>query len=257
MPLRRGHVFLGWLAARVIPLLGLAALLGAAIALRTRRRFTLDSRADLSKLLQGVLEQPGAFRRVDALFLRPLVPLADGRAISLQRARQLASRGRLFCTRERPPLALKAMRAGATVLDDRTDEGRTVARALAAVDLDVWAGMIDACVEDPLLDGVNRVLRRRGEEWAVRVSTKVTTGVAAIDMAPMGGQLPGLHGNRLVLVDAHAPWLAEAAEQFGSRTQAATFMLLDQLAGRLSLPEARREPLLGEVAQQVVLEAFA
>jgi hypothetical protein len=243
--------------ARLLPPLVLLGLLGAAIALRTRRRFSLDSRADLSKLLQGVLEQPGAFRRVDALFLRPLVPLADGRAISLLRARQLASKGRLFCTRDRPPLARRAMRAGATVLDDRLDEGRTVARALAAVDLDRWAEMIDACVEDPLLEGVNRILRKQGEEWSVRASTRVSTGVAAIDLHPLGGQLTGLHGTRLVLVDAHAPWLAEAAEQFGSRTQAAYFMVLDQLAGRLSLPEARREPLLGEVAQQVILEAFA
>jgi hypothetical protein len=249
-----------WLASwpvRLMPLLLLAGLAWAWFASRTRRRFTLDAGADLSRLLQGVLEQPGAFRRVDALFLRPLVPLASGGAISLHRARQLASRNRLFCTRDRPALAHTAMRAGAAVLDDRTEEGRTVSRAMGAVDLDAWAAMIEAAVDDPLLDGVNRILRRRGEEWAVRASTKVTGGVAAIDLAPLGGQLPGLHGTRLVLVDAHAPWLAEAAEIYVGRTQAAFFMVLDQLSIRLSLPDARREPLLGECAQQVVLEAFA
>jgi transglutaminase-like putative cysteine protease len=226
---------------------------------RTRRTFSLDRGADLPKLLQGVLQQPAAFSHIRALFYRPLIPRADGKAISLTRARDLASRGRLFCTRRRPPLARHALQAGAVVLDHGVAEGKIVADALGAVDLDGWAPMIDGIVEDPLLDGVNQLLLDYGESWAVRASGKVDGGLAAIDLVPLGGRIPGLRlqATRLVLVDAAATWLTEARVYFESRPQAAIFMVLDQLALRLHLPVARRGPLLGESARQAILESFA
>ncbi|MFO0631230.1 MAG: hypothetical protein U0168_00105 [Nannocystaceae bacterium] len=49
---------------------------------RMRRATQLDDSADLSRLLKGVLQQPGAFGHVAALFHRPLVPLCGGASIS-------------------------------------------------------------------------------------------------------------------------------------------------------------------------------
>ena len=77
------------------PGVALALLLGAVVTLasgRTRRAFKLDHSADLSRLLQGVLQQPGAFGAMSALLYRPLVPLVGAGAISLQRARELAAK---------------------------------------------------------------------------------------------------------------------------------------------------------------------
>jgi hypothetical protein len=234
-------------------------LLGGAwlFASRTRSAFKLDSAADLSRLLKGVLQQPAAFAHIRALFYRPLVPCADGKAVSLIKARDLAQRGRLFFTRAATDLARSGMRAGAVVLDYGAEEGRTVADALGAVDLDSWARLIERASDDPLLEGVNRLLRSHGEAWAVRASVRVDSGVAAIDLASLGTRVPGVHGTRLVVVDQASDWLAEARRFHESRPQAAIFMVLDQLALRLHLPRPRRTQLLGESARQAILESFA
>jgi hypothetical protein len=223
---------------------------------RTRRVFKLDRAVDLARLLNGVLQQPEAFGHIGALLHRPLVPLANGKAISLMKARELASRGRLFCTTHRPALASGALRAGAVVLDHQSEEGKVVADALAAVDLDAWSTMLDGAATEPLLDGVNRLLRQRGEEWAVKTSAPVPGGLAALDIGPLGARFPGIHGSRLVLVDAEAPWLAEARWYHQSRPRAAIFMAVDQLAMRLGLPDPRRAELLGDCAREAILESF-
>jgi transglutaminase-like putative cysteine protease len=225
-------------------------------ATRTHRAFKLEANADVSKLLRSALQEPEAFGHIGALMHRPLVPLASGTAISLTRAGQLARRARLFSTRERPALARAALRAGAAVIDARTDEGKTVADALGAVDLDEWATTMERSTQDPLLREVNRILRRQGEEWAVRASPTVPSAVAAIDLAPLGTRMPGMHGTRLVMVDDHADWLAEARLHHQVRPPAAAFMVVDQLARRLDLPEPRRTQLLAAAARQAIMASF-
>ena len=185
------------------------------------------------------------------------MPLANGKSISLTKARELAGRGHLFCTRHRPALAYGALRAGAVVLDHHSEEGKVVADALGAVDLDVWSTMLDGTQDEPLLDGVNQLLRHQGEAWSVKASARVEEGVAAIDLAHLGAKIPDVHGTRLIMVDAGAPWLAEARGFFESRPQAAIFMALDHLALRLGLADPRRAQLLGECARQAILESFA
>ncbi len=249
----------GWSGALLGAALPLLLLLGGGYLFRARTRhaFKLDGVVDLGKLIQGVLQQPGAFGHIHAVFYRPIVPLADGRAVSLSRARELASRGRLFSTRLRPELARTALAAGAAVVDYVLEEGKTVADALGAIDLDQWSKMIAIAADEPLLDEVNRLLRSEGEDWMVRSGTEVKAGVAALDLRPLGARLPGVKGTRLVLIDNQAPWLDEARRYFESRPQAATFMVLDQLALRLNLPRRRRGQILGESARQAILESFA
>jgi hypothetical protein len=234
-----------------------ALLVGSLVLSRTRRTFNLDRSPDLAKLLRGALQQPGAFANVSALFRRPLVPLADGQAISLIRACALAGRGRLYTTATRPPLATSALAAGAVVLDHRREEGQVVADALGAIDLDDWAAMIDTARGEPLLDDVNRTLLRHGEEWEVRASARARGGIAILDLGPLGTAPAGVHGTRLVIVDADTSWLSDARREHARHPRAAVFTVLDQLATRLDLPRTRRERLLVEAARAALHEGFA
>jgi hypothetical protein len=241
------------------PGLALALLLGAALALasgRTRRAFKLEESADLSRLLQGVLQQPGAFGAMSALLYRPLVPLVSGGAISLQRARELAAKGRLYRTQQRPPLAMRASRAGTAVLDAKSPEGRTVADALGAADLDRWDARLCASRVTPLLDEVNALLLRRREGWSLRAAPDVSGRVAVLDLDALRARLPGVRGSRVVLVDARCSWLAEAEARHAQAPRAAAFAVLDHVADELDLPEERRAALLSEGARAALLESF-
>lgn len=242
------------------PSLALTLLLGAMLTLvggRTRRAFKLDDSADLSRLLQGALQQPGAFGAMSALLYRPLVPLVSRGAISLQRARELAAKGRLYRTLGRPPLAMKASRAGSAVLDTRSPEGQTVADALGAVDLDHWDARLAASWTTPLVDEVNQVLRRRRERWSLRVAPEVSGRIAALDLDALRARLPGVHGSRVVVVDANCSWLVEAEARHAEAPHAAAFAVLDQVADQLDLPEDRRAALLSEGARAALLESFS
>lgn len=244
-----------WLLPSIPIVLAMIAML-ALMRGRTRRDTKLDDSADLSRLLQGVLQQPGAFGHMSALFHRPLVPLVGGGAISLQRARELASRGRLYCSNVRASLASRAARSGAAVLDVHAPEGRTVADALGAVDLDRWDARLGSSWSSPLIDAVNRTLARTGEPWSVRLASQVTGGVASIDLAPLRTKVPGFRGSRAVVADANATWMLEAEALFATTPRAAIFSVLDELAERLDLPEDRRAPLLAGGARGALLEAF-
>jgi hypothetical protein len=221
-----------------------------------RRAIKLDDSADLSRLLQGVLQQPGAFGHVAALFHRPLVPLCDGAAISLHRARELAARGRLYRTRERSALAARAIRSGGAVLDDRTAEGRTVADALGAVDLDRWSALLERSHADAIIAGANAALRDRGADWCVRVSSDVAGGLAVLDLSAIGARIPGMPASRLVVLDDRDETLARAAVLAQHNVRAAVLLVLDHVAGRLGVGEERRGRLLAAVARAALLETF-
>ncbi|MCX4246284.1 transglutaminase domain-containing protein [Paraliomyxa miuraensis] len=251
-----------WLAERlgwVWPGLALVLLVGASITLaggRTRRAFKLDHSADLSRLLQGALQQPGAFGAMSALLYRPLVPLVSDSAISLQRARELAAKGRLYRTHERSALAMRASRAGSVVLDTQSPEGQTVADALGAIDLDRWDARLGGSKTTPLLDEVNRTLRRRREGWSLRAATEVSGRIAALDLDTLRVRMPGVHGSRVVLIDATCSWLLEAEARHAHAPRTAVFAVLDHVADQLDLPEDRRAALLSEGARAALLESF-
>lgn len=223
---------------------------------RTLRNVNLDDSTDLSRLLQGVLQQPAAFSHMASLFHRPLVPLIDGRSLSLQRTREYATTGRLYRTAKRPDLARRAAKNGAAVLDGQTPEGRTVADALGAVDLDAWADLFDRAWTDALADAINTTLVRRKEPWRVRLGRGVPGRLASLDLSPLGVRLPGDPAQRIVLVEADTPWWNANTLAFANNPRTAVFKALDQLAERLDLPEERRAPLLADGAKAALLENF-
>lgn len=244
-----------WLV-RAVPLVLLAFAAWTLLGSRMRRAIKLDDSADLSRLLQGVLQQPGAFGHVAALFHRPLVPLCDGAAISLHRARELAAKGRLYRTRDRSALAARAIRSGGAVLDDRTPEGRTVADALGAVDLDRWSALLERSRSDAVISGANAALRDRGADWCVRVSSDVAGGLAVLDLSSIGARIPGMPASRLVVLDEHDETLARAAQLAPHNVRAAVLLVLDHVAGRLGVGEERRGRLLSAVARAALIETF-
>nr|WP_255216154.1 ATP-binding protein [Pseudenhygromyxa sp. WMMC2535] len=237
-------------------LLGLI-LLGVSASRRTARRFLLDEGGDLSSLLQGALAQPAAFRHLPSLFHRRLIALRGGSAISLQRARELASEGRLYAGGEQTELCRLARRRGVTVLDVETPEGRTVAASLGAVDLDRWGGRLERALQTPLLLGLADYLNSQGERWRVGAVSKLGERISTLDLRALRG-LFGVgrrFGDRLVLIEADDPWLIEAEHARAEHPEAAAFALLDHVLDHLHLDRQRRARLLAPLAARALAES--
>ncbi|MEM6291159.1 MAG: transglutaminase domain-containing protein [Myxococcota bacterium] len=241
---------------RGMPFLLFALAAWSMLGARTRRAVKLDDTPDLSRLLRGVLQQPGAFAQMSSLFTRPIVPCLEGDAISVNRARELAAQGRLYSSADRPALARRAVKSKAVVLDVTTPEGRTVADSLGAIDLDRWAAWVDRARHDPLTTRVNAILRRRGEDWCVTLADRMPTAVTVLDLGKLGAKVERIHGARLVLLDPFSPGIAQATETAKRAPKLGTLMLLDLLADRLDLDATRRARLLSDAAEQALLESF-
>jgi transglutaminase-like putative cysteine protease len=230
-------------------------LLGASLSRRTARRFNLDEQADLSSLLQGALAQPAAFRHLPSLFHRRLIPLRGGSAISLNRARTLASEGRLYAGREQTELSTRARRAGVFVLDAEATEGRTVAAALGAIDLDRWGHRLARATDVWALAAVSAYLREHDERWRCAALRGLGERVATLDLRPLLRSLGRRLDDRLVLVDVDDPWLIEAERLQATRPHTAVFALLDHLLDHLDLGAERRAQLLAPLAARALSEA--
>jgi hypothetical protein len=219
---------------------------------RTRRRFHLDDTGDLSKLLHGALQRPAAFRHLPALFQRKLIPLGDGGALSLNRARELAGEGRLFRSEEKTELAAQAIRKRVEVLDDERPEARTVGDTLGATDLDRWSRLLSGARSFAILDAVNERLRQLGERWEVLAVDAGHDTVASLDLKAL--RVSG-SARRVVVIGENDPWLVEANERARKRPAMAVLLLLDHLFERLNLAPDRRAELLTAPAMAALREA--
>jgi transglutaminase-like putative cysteine protease len=250
-----------WLAGAAAALLvAVAALLAFLLrGRRTIRRTRIDDTQDLAALVEGALKQPEAFRHMPAVFQRRLVDAGAGATVSLSRARELATQGRLF--RSGAPhegLAARARRRGLLVLDDRERSARLAADAFGAIDLDRWHSWMNAAVRVPVLERTAALLDQV-PGLRRRVSLLQCRGLGAplrtLDVAALGGlhDFPGVR--LLVLVDEATPVLRAASAGFAMRPNAAVFKVLDHVADRLGLTRARRNRVLGLGARAALAEA--
>lgn len=220
---------------------------------RTARQVSLDQGGDLSGLLRGALAQPGAFKHLPALSYRRLIPLRGGSAISLNRARTLASEGRLYVGREPNELSGGARRRGLVVLDGDTAEGRTVAASLGATDLDRWGRRLERSTVVPVLGLVAAYLREHNERWRCVALLGFGDDIATLNLRPLGSRRR--LGDRLVVITATEPVLLEADQMCKLRPQAATFVILDYMLERLDIGSVRRAQLLAPLGARAVAEA--
>ena len=236
-----------WLAGGFATLAaGLAAL--SLVFVRTRRVVRLAPGQDVCALLQGALQHPEAFRDVPALYRRPLVPCLAGRAVSLAEASRHAAERRLFRSAGRSELARRTVGARLVVLDATRTEGRAVADALGAVDLDEWDSFLKRAHRTGLLDFVGRRLRELGEPWDLYALPALG--------APCLLDLPSPEGTtRIVVLDADEGWLRAAEALRAVRPHAAVLAVADRLAEIAQWNAADRSALLVPLARGALREA--
>jgi hypothetical protein len=226
------------------PLFGLALL---AARPRVRRKIHLDEQHDVSLLLKGALARPEAFDYAPALFERALVPRRGGGSISLVACYRLAAEERLYCSDAGAPLSERAVKAGAVVLDAMRPEGRVVADALGAVNLDHWDRLMRTVETSPLIERANELVRGRGERWMLLTSPELRG-------EPRVLRVPGGRDERWVVVSAGASWLTRAEQLAVRRPARAVFDVVDHATAWLRIPSARRARLLAPLARELLEE---
>lgn len=178
--------------------------------------------------------------------------MAGGTPLSIDKARQMATEGRLFRTRTCEGLAGEAIAAGTRVLDERVAEARTVADALGAIDVDDWGALLEEREASPLVRAINQHLEKTGEKWWVVAAENKKKGPQTLDFGRLGLRRHRLHGRRAIAIDSSDPWLTDASAAFAHHPKAALFAALDRIAETIDLPIPRRAKLLVHSARELI-----
>jgi hypothetical protein len=214
--------------------LGLATIFWLGLRRRSKREFDLDEEGDVSRILQGALQQPQAFRHLDTVFKARLIPLINGSALSLEDAHRLARRGRLYTSGARRDLARRAQKGGAAILDHRRPPARVVAQALGAIDLDAWETLLAGTQTGPVIDDANRLLALADEAWTILAQNDVPGGVATLDLGPLGVRVHQGPATRVIVVERSSDEMTDVERRHVTRPAEATFDFLDDLLGRVA-----------------------
>lgn len=210
----------------------------------------LDPSGDLAALLGGALRHPGAFSSLPAMAHGRFVPLlARAEAISLDRARRLAAKRRLFRSSVGSRLARDAVAHGTPVVDAGTPEGRVLSLALGAIDLDHWSSLLERSSESGLARWVNLQLEILGEPWRVRAAPGLGEPMTELALEDLG------LGRRLILIDPEHPELAPARRFLPDRPETAAFVAVDLVVHRLDLTDRDRSRILSACARRALGEA--
>ncbi len=201
----------------------------------TRRQLHLAPEVDAAAWVEGALENPEEFHGLEEVWVRPLVPLVDGR-ISLRRARELAASGKLWSATRPGELVRAAVAAGRAVVDCSERAGRSAASAFGAVDLDLWEQWLSRRTHEPLLEELTALTRGR---WQLAVASSVAHSPQVMS-EPVGR---GRWRGRWLLWSADDPVLARARTLAAKgRRHHARLLLLESAAGRCA-PEEWRSAL--------------
>jgi hypothetical protein len=187
------------------------------------------------------------------VFNRPLVPRIDGSMTSLSTSRSLAAKGRLYRAEGRTKLAAQAAKSGAVVLDARTAEGRAVADALGAIDLDRWAELLARSFCDATIDRINATLVTEGEDWSLRLVRGTNVSFSVLDLAPLGTRIKQAGAVRVVLLSETDPTVARVRSMAATDPGAAALLITEYALRRLGLPRSRGVGLLAELGRRAVV----
>jgi transglutaminase-like putative cysteine protease len=243
-------------APLVLPIAGVAAVLLAGVMAvvvnrRWRRSFEAGDADDVLGLLRGAALRPRDFEGIHSLFNRRMLPLLTGASISLARARELAGRGRLACGSPRTELARLAAAGGGAVLDIEHAESRTIAEAMAAVDLDRWQSLLDRATSYPLVVRVEDALAAVGEPCHLQIAAGVGNDIAVLDGAAFG---LGSRACWVVVDGTGEPWrvVCELADRYPARAE---LVLADLVLRRKGAPEKTVAQCLAGLAEKALREA--
>ncbi len=218
---------------------------------RWRRSLRPGDSDDILGLLRGAAARPRAFSGVHSILSRRLLRRVGGRSISLAKARRLASEGRLACGSHRAELSRLGARGGGVVLDLDQPEARTVADALAAVDLDRWHDLLDRATGHELARRVEERLTASGEHCRIAVADLDEGGIAILDGSGFGFG----RGTCWVVIDpASRLWrtLCLIGESHPAR---AALALADIVLSRIGPPPTARRHCLSTLARHAMYEA--
>jgi len=258
-PSATGTSRIGGPSHRVVVIALIVGLAAAGAVLGARRRFSVrhlrsTATPNLVGLLRGALARPEAYAEVPALFSRRVVPLLAGAsgagAISLDRARALARRGRLAVSGDSSDLARRVVAAGLPVIDGSRREGEVVAATLGAVDLDRWDAILTRGGEHPIGRRLERAAAVVGEIWKVVICSGLGEEVDVLSppLAGLGRRCAviavddgGRMWRRVIRLETQAP-------------SAALLLLADSVVDALGTPPESMGRLMAVLAGEAVIE---
>lgn len=256
-PLRRSRVDVpGRRTVMIAIVFGLVAVAAIRIA---RRRVSIHhirstDTPNLVGLLRGALARPDAYAEVPALFSRRVVPVvaapSGAGAVSLDRARDLARRGRLAVSAASTDLARRVVATGLPVIDGSRPEGEVVAATLGAVDLDRWDATMTRGGGHPMARRLERAAAGVGETWTVVVCPDLGEEIDVLC-----GPLTGLGRRHSVVAvdDGGGAW--RTIVRLETETPAAALLLLaESVVDLVRMPPETRRRLLSGLAAAVVSE---
>jgi hypothetical protein len=216
-----------------------------------RRSLHPGDGSDLSDLLRGAAARPEAFERIRPLFNRRVVPLLERPPVSLAQARDGLCRGRLGSGSSKSRLAVEAAAAGGMVIDGNSREGRAVAEALGAVDLDRWQEILERSRIEPLTERVEEALDAVGEPCRLRVASKVGQHIAVLDGRAFG---LGRTSCRVVVDEESELWrVVRGLDR--KRPARAALLLADSVVHLIGVPPKSRPQCLGALAEAALEES--
>ncbi len=216
-----------------------------------RRSLHPGDGSDLSDLLRAAAERPQAFARIRPLFNRRVVPLLERPPISLAQARDGLRRGRLGSGSRTSRLAAAAAGAGGMVIDGGSREGRVVAEALGAVDLDRWQEILERSWIEPLAKRVEEAFDAAGEPCRLRIASQVGQQIAVLDGRAFG---LGRASCRVVIDEESELWKAVCG--LGRRRPArAALLLADSVVDAMGVGSQSRPRCLRALAEAALLES--
>ena len=216
-----------------------------------RRSLHPGDGSDLSDLLRGAAARPEAFERIRPLFNRRVVPLLERPPVSLAQARDGLCRGRLGSGSSKSRLAVEAAAAGGMVIDGNRREGRAVAEALGAVDLDRWQEILERSRIEPLTERVEEALDAVGEPCRLRVASKVGQHIAVLDGRAFG---LGRRSCRVVVDEESELWRVVCGLD-RKRPARAALLLADSVVHLIGVPPQSRPRCLGALAEAALEES--